>query len=64
MLLIKNGRVHDAVTQAPYVADILIKYGKIEKIEPGIDCAEAEVFDAAGLDVYPGFVEAHGHSGL
>lgn len=64
MLLIKNGRVHDAVTQAPYVADILIKYGKIEKIAPGIDSAEAEVFDAAGLNVYPGFVEAHGHSGL
>ena len=64
MLLIKNGRIHDAETETPYAADILVKHGKIEKIAPDIDCAEAEVFDAAGLDIYPGFVEAHGHSGL
>lgn len=64
MLLIQGGMVHDAVRREPYAADVLIKDGKIERIAPGIVCEEAEVFDASGLQVYPGFVEAHGHSGL
>ncbi len=64
MLLIRGGMVHDAVRREPYAADVLIQEGKIERIAPGISCEGAEVFDAAGLQVYPGFVEAHGHSGL
>ena len=56
--------MHDAVRREPYAADVLIKDGKIERIAPGIVCEGAEIFDAAGLQVYPGFVEAHGHSGL
>ena len=65
MLCIKNGLVHDAVTEEPGVADILIENGKIVKIgarlEPSGDC---EVVDASGLSVYPGFVEAHCHMGV
>ena len=64
MLLIKNGLIHNAVDRDPFVADILCEDGKILKIEKDI-CAEgAEVFDASGLEVYPGFVEAHCHTGL
>jgi imidazolonepropionase-like amidohydrolase len=62
-MLIKNGRIHDAVHEEPYVADILILDGKIAQI--GTDLPEeGEVIDAAGKDVYPGFVEAHCHLGL
>lgn len=62
-MLIKNGRIHDAVHEEPYVADILIRDGKIVQI--GTDLPEeGEVIDAAGKDVYPGFVEAHCHLGL
>ena len=62
-MLIKNGRIHDAVQEEPYVADILIRDGKIAQI--GTDLPEeGEVIDAAGKDVYPGFVEAHCHLGL
>ena len=62
-MLIKNGRIHDAVQEEPYVADILIRDGKIVQI--GTDLPEeGEVIDAAGKDVYPGFVEAHCHLGL
>ncbi len=64
MLLIKNGLVHNAVDREPFAADILVENGKIQKIAEHIDCPEAQVFDAAGLMVYPGFVEAHGHIGL
>ncbi|MBR6571373.1 MAG: amidohydrolase, partial [Clostridia bacterium] len=63
MLLIKNGLVHDAVNREPYIADILVEEGKIVKIEKDIE-ADAQVFDASGLEVYPGFVEAHCHTGL
>lgn len=64
MLLIKNGNVHNAIVEEAFKADILISDGKIEKIAENIECPEAETVDAEGLDVWPGFVEAHGHIGL
>ncbi|MBR0464388.1 MAG: amidohydrolase [Clostridia bacterium] len=64
MLLIKGGLIHDAVNREPYVGDILVEDGKIKKIAPNIDAPDAEVYDAAGKEIYPGFVEAHGHTGL
>lgn len=63
-MLIKNGTIHDAVNREAYRADILIKGGKIAKIAPDLDAVDEAIFDANGLFVYPGFVEAHGHSGL
>ncbi len=62
MLCIKNGTVHDAVHEQPYSADILVENGKIAAI--GENLSADQVIDAAGLHVYPGFVEAHGHIGL
>ena len=64
MLLIKNGLIHDAVNREPYIADILVDEGKIVKIEKDIEACCAQVYDATGLEVYPGFVEAHCHTGL
>ena len=64
MLLIKNGLINDAVNREPYAADILVDGGKIVKIEKDITAEGAQVFDATGLEVYPGFVEAHCHTGL
>ena len=64
-LLIRGGMLHDAVNEVPYQADILCENGKIAAIAPHIDAPEGcEVVDASGLEVYPGFVEAHGHTGL
>jgi predicted amidohydrolase YtcJ len=63
MILIKNGTVYDAVNREPYKADILVKDGKIAEIGENLS-AECEVFDAEGLNIYPGFVEAHCHIGL
>lgn len=64
-MLIKGGRIFDAVNREPYVADILVKDGKIVAIGADLPASQdVEVVDAAGLNVYPGFVEAHGHIGL
>ena len=64
MLCIKNGRIHDLVKEEPYVADILVKDGKIAAIGEHLEVHGAEVMDASGKDVYPGFVDAHSHLGL
>jgi imidazolonepropionase-like amidohydrolase len=63
--LIKNGLIHDAVHRGAYIADILLAGGKIAGIGTDLTApADAEIFDADGLDVYPGFVDAHTHIGL
>ena len=63
--LIKNGLIHDAVHRDAYKADILLAAGKIAAIGTDLTApADAAVFDADGLEVYPGFVDAHTHIGL
>lgn len=64
-MIIKGGKIFDAVNKEPYVADILIENGKIAAIGENLEIPQdAEVVDATGLNVYPGLVEAHGHIGL
>ena len=66
-LLIKQAKIHNAVEEKAVPADILIENGKIVKIEEVISGREgndAEIFDAEGMDIYPGFVDAHCHLGL
>lgn len=66
-LLLKQGTIHNAVEEEPFVADILIEEGKIKKIAPVLEgkvINEAKVIDATGIDIYPGFVDAHCHLGL
>lgn len=63
--IIKNGRIHDAVHRDACKADILLADGKIAAIGTDLTApADAAVFDADGLEVYPGFVDAHTHIGL
>ncbi len=64
-MLIKNGQIFDAVHESPYVADLRVLDGKIVEIGPSLPVSPGEeIFDAAGLRVYPGLVEAHCHTGL
>ncbi len=64
-VLIRGGRVHDAVHPEPQSVDILLKDGKIAAMGANLDAPEGcEVVDASGLDVFPGFVDAHSHIGL
>ena len=47
------------------VCNLLLAGGKIAAIGTDLTApADAEIFDADGLDVYPGFVDAHTHIGL
>ncbi len=63
--LIRGGLVHDAVHRDACKADILLADGKIAAIGTNLTApADAVVFDADGLDVFPGFVDAHTHIGL
>ncbi len=64
MLLIKNATIFDAIHEEPFEADILVEDGKIARIGQDIAAKGAEVYDAAGLYAFPGFVEAHSHLGI
>lgn len=69
MLCIKNGTLHTAsnadARMRTFSADILIDAGKIQEIGINLSAPDGcEVVDATGLHIYPGFVEAHCHTGL
>ena len=64
-MLIKNAILYTAIRPEPVQADISLEHGKIKAIAPGISPAPGEkVVDAAGLRIYPGFVDAHSHLAL
>ncbi len=42
-------------------ADVLIEGGEIVEVGPGLAAADAEVIDASGMIVMPGFVDSHRH---
>jgi dihydroorotase len=60
-LLIKNGRVIDPASGHDAVADVLIEDGFIVGVGQDLSKAGAEVFDASGLIVAPGFIDMHVH---
>ena len=64
MLIIKNAKIHTAVDPEPVMGDILIEDGKIAQIGTNIPADGTEIYDAAGMDVYPGFIDAHTHIGM
>ena len=60
-LLIKNGRVIDPESGLDAQRDVLVEDGLIAAVEPRLEVSEAEVFDASGYVVTPGFVDIHVH---
>lgn len=65
MLLIQNGLVFTMETKEERYADLLIDKGKIVQIARGIKTTERmKIIDASGLQVYPGFIDAHSHIGI
>jgi dihydroorotase len=65
MLLLKNGRVLDPATNTDAAMDVLLDGERIAELAPAGKCSEkakkAEIFDAAGLIVAPGFIDIHAH---
>lgn len=58
-ILIKNGRVWDG--EKFFFADVLTDGPVISRIEPGISCEKAYLFDATGKIVSAGLVDCHMH---
>ena len=64
MIVIKNGAIN-TITNGVIVGDVLIEDGKIKEIgEDLVVPLDAEVIDAEGKQVFPGFIDAHTHLGL
>ena len=62
-MIIRNALIHDAVNPVPYQGDILIRDGKLISVGEKAE-EDDEILDAAGLNAYPGFIDAHSHIGL
>jgi dihydroorotase len=60
-LLIKNGRVIDPASRHDAVADVWIEDGLVKGVGANLSPAGAQVFDATGLIVAPGFIDMHVH---
>ncbi|MBW2268260.1 MAG: dihydroorotase [Deltaproteobacteria bacterium] len=60
-LLIRGGRVLDPASERDEIADVLCVDGRIEAVGAELDGRGAEIFDAEGQWVAPGFVDLHCH---
>ena len=63
-MIIRNAMIHDAIHAKPYKGSLLIRDGKLVSVGEPAEEAGEEIFDAEGLQAYPGFVDAHSHIGL
>ena len=60
-ILIRNGRLLDPWNNIDRECDVLIEDGRISAIDPDVEVRGAELFDASGCWVAPGFVDMHCH---
>lgn len=62
MILIKNGHVINPLSKMDENFDILIDNGNVIKIDKNIDKTEnANIIDASGCIIAPGFIDIHSH---
>lgn len=56
-ILFKGGRVVDPSQDLDGVLDLLLEDGKVAALGPDLDAGDADVVDASGLVVTPGFID-------
>ncbi len=61
-VLIKNGTVYDGIN-APFIGDVAISSGSIAGVGH-IEAEGAEIIDAQGMCVTPGFIDIHRHADM
>ena len=62
--LIKRVWVYDGTGTSPFLSDVYLKEGKINKIEREINIEADEEVDGEGMALSPGFINVHSHSDL
>ena len=60
-ILIRNGRIIDPANEIDTTGDLLIRDGKIDRIDDQIEVEASEIVDATGLIVTPGLIDMHVH---
>ncbi len=61
MILIRGGRILDPASGADAAQDILLDGPRIARIGHALSAPDAEILDATGLIVAPGFIDLHCH---
>jgi dihydroorotase len=61
MILIRGGRILDPASGTDAAQDILLDGGRIARTGPALSAPDAEILDATGLIVAPGFIDLHCH---
>jgi dihydroorotase len=60
-IVIKNGRVIDPSSGMDQLADVLIVDGRVAGVAPNLSSLNAQILDATGMIVAPGFIDMHVH---
>ena len=61
MILIRGGRILDPASGTDAAQDILLDGGRIARTGAALTAPDAEILDATGLIVAPGFIDLHCH---
>ncbi|MEX2238685.1 MAG: D-aminoacylase [Dehalococcoidia bacterium] len=61
-LVVRSGTIYDGLGGEPYAADLAITGDQIAAVAPGLDADGAQVVEATGLAVAPGFINMLSHS--
>jgi dihydroorotase len=60
-LLVRGGRLVDPAAGVDARRDVLLRDGLVERVGEGLEAGDAEVLDASGQLVCPGFIDLHAH---